>query len=702
MPSVFRFGDVEVDPACFSVARAGRRLPLEPKAVTLLLLLLEHRHRVVTKDEIVEHLWKDTFVTPNALTRLVAQLRRELGDAAHEASVIQTVHRRGYRFVATLNDEAAASRTENHLAADVERKAGIRPLRTSWVRAAGAAAIAACLVWVAVRAMRPSVEGVVWNRLPSPEQVTASLGLDSDPTLSPDGQLLAWSSDQSGQSEIYLQDRRTAGVERQITQDGRQNVEPAVSPDGSWIAYRSRVSGGIWMVPTAGGTPRQVVAFGARPAWSPDGRRLVFGSSETLMAGQSRIWSIAPDGSALRPLTEASRPAGVHLWPRWSPDGRRLAFVAGGVGDQTLWLQETEGRRLTRVRDAHAFAGVGFSGSGDVLWAEGSQGAPGRVWRQQLDQATGSTAGAPVIIPTPGDGIRTAVGFGHDSLAWVATRVAMNLWSLPITAGAPAGDARPLTRTTYRNSFPMFSPDGSRIAFQRKRPGMDAEVWTIPADGGTPTPLVPANSQGFFPHWLPGGERVLAVERTTRGLQFAYLDVRSGRRDAVRAIDREQHPRLSPDGRRVAFHSPVGGVLQVFVAPVTGGASTQLTFSPNDTAYPSWSPDGRHLAVEIRSGEDVHVGVMSASGGPARQITSGRGLNWPHSWAPDNDRIAFAGERGGTWNLYSVSASTGEVRQLTAWAGNGYLRYPAWSPRDTSIVFERAEVRGNIWTARLP
>ena len=85
-----------------------------------------------------------------------------------------------------------------------------------------------------------------------------------------------------------------------------------------------------------------------------------------------------------------------------------------------------------------------------------------------------------------------------------------------------------------------------------------------------------------------------------------------------------------------------------------------------------------------------------------RQITNGRGLDWPHSWAPDNDRIAFAGERGGTWNLYSVSASTGAVRQLTSFAGaTGYVRYPAWSPRDTSIVFERAEVRGNIWVAPL-
>lgn len=698
MPSVYRFADVEVDPACFSVARAGRRLPLEPKAVTLLLLLIGERHRVVTKDEIVDHLWKDTFVTPNALTRLVAQLRRELGDDAHKARVIETVHRRGYRFVAALDDEQVLE-PQIVVVADRVTKA---PDSTSWKRVAWAAGLAACLLWVIARAARPSVDGLIpWNPLPTPHQVTASLALDSDPALSPDGQFIAWSSDQSGRSEIYAQDLGAGGVERRLTSDGRQNVEPAVSPDAQWVAYRSRLAGGIWIVASSGGTPRQVIDFGARPSWSPDGARIVFGSSETLMAGQSRIWSVAPDGGHLAPLTESGTPEGAHLWPRWSPDGKRLAFIAIGTGDQALWLKERVSGKLTRVRRAHAMAGAGFSPEGDVLWAEGSVGAPGRVWRQRVDAARGSVMGTPWIVPTPGTGIRTAVALGGRSFAWVATRVAMNLWSLPIQAGAPSGEARALTETTYRNSFPMFSPDGSRIAFQRKRPGMDAEVWTVPADGGPPSPLV-RDSRGFFPHWLPGGERVLAVERTNAGLQFAYLDVRSGRRDAVRAVHREMHPRLSPDGRRVAFHSPIAGVLQVFVAPVTGGPSTRLTFSPNDVAYPSWSPDGRRLAVEVRTGEDVHVGVVSAAGGPVRQITNGRGLDWPHSWAPDNDRIAFAGERGGTWNLYSVSASTGAVRQLTSFAGaTGYVRYPAWSPRDTSIVFERAEVRGNIWVAPL-
>ena len=137
--------------------------------------------------------------------------------------------------------------------------------------------------------------------------------------------------------------------------------------------------------------------------------------------------------------------------------------------------------------------------------------------------------------------------------------------------------------------------------------------------------------------------------------------------------------------------------------PVGDGAPRQITFGASDVAYPAWSRDGRQLAVEVRAGEDIHIGVLPASGGPMRMVTSGRGLHWPHSWAPDNDHVAFAGERDNEWNLYSVSTRTGQVRQLTEFGvANGYVRYPAWSPRGTSIVFERAEARGNIWTRRLP
>ncbi len=84
-PEVFEFGDVRVDLRRHSVSRAGQPVSLEPKTFDVLRYLLEHRDRLVTKDELLDVVWKDTFVTPNVLTRAIAQMRKALGDDAFEA-----------------------------------------------------------------------------------------------------------------------------------------------------------------------------------------------------------------------------------------------------------------------------------------------------------------------------------------------------------------------------------------------------------------------------------------------------------------------------------------------------------------------------------------------------------------------------------------------------------------------------------------
>ncbi|MGE0443704.1 MAG: winged helix-turn-helix domain-containing protein [Vicinamibacterales bacterium] len=103
-PEGFEFGDIRVDLRLQTVTRAGEPVALEPKTFDVLRHLLVHRDRLVTKDELLDSVWKDTFVTPNVLTRAVAQLRKALGDDAQEPRYLETVARRGYRFVATVTE----------------------------------------------------------------------------------------------------------------------------------------------------------------------------------------------------------------------------------------------------------------------------------------------------------------------------------------------------------------------------------------------------------------------------------------------------------------------------------------------------------------------------------------------------------------------------------------------------------------------
>jgi len=98
----YEFGDLIVRPADFQILREGVPLSIEPKSFKVLVYLIENRGRTVSKDDLIQAVWNGTFVTDNALTRVIAQLRRELEDDAKQPRYIETVPTVGYRFIAEL------------------------------------------------------------------------------------------------------------------------------------------------------------------------------------------------------------------------------------------------------------------------------------------------------------------------------------------------------------------------------------------------------------------------------------------------------------------------------------------------------------------------------------------------------------------------------------------------------------------------
>ncbi len=110
---IYRFYDVRVEAEEFRVFKADEILTLEPKAFQVLIFLLEQRGRLITKDELLDAVWKDSFVTPNALTRVIAQLRRALGDPTQHSRFIETIPTRGYRFIAEVEEIEVKKTDEN-------------------------------------------------------------------------------------------------------------------------------------------------------------------------------------------------------------------------------------------------------------------------------------------------------------------------------------------------------------------------------------------------------------------------------------------------------------------------------------------------------------------------------------------------------------------------------------------------------------
>jgi Tol biopolymer transport system component/DNA-binding winged helix-turn-helix (wHTH) protein len=712
-----------LDPVAFRVLKAGLPVAVEPKAFEVLLFLVENPGRLVGKQELLDRIWPDTVVTESAMTRVIADLRRALGDSAHGARYIETVPTRGYRFIAGVRkapDEAGVS----PMPPDDEPVPTPRRLspRFLWF-GAGAVAIVAFFLGLGAMRREPTPAARLATS-PHMRQVTDSMGLDLYPTFSPDGAEIAYSSDRGQGFEIFVRQLVAGGREIQITSDGQDNHQPAWSPNGREIAFASRERPGIRLVPALGGAPHRLTDFGSHPAWSPDGTTLVFQSMgiRDVWAGAaaaispSSLFTVTSIGGPPLPLTRPGSPAGGHGAPSFSPDGKWISFATWGGDLSEIWRVSRDGRELDEVPgpgpgSRSAYFEPVFSPRGDWLYfASGGAGVDSSLKRSRVPARPGAAWGEPELISRAGTApIRQpAISPDGTKLAYSAPLSTGGLWSLPLDAarGEPSGPPVPLTHTAgFRSYQPVFSPDGSHVAFACGRTGANPDIWVIDANGEHAEPLTNGSSASYLPNWFPDGKRIAFL--SVQGGSMALTSVSLLDRREARILDLPLHPinlRLSPDGRLLALTADLNGVPNVWVMPVGDGSPRQVTFEKEGAGFTAWSPDGRLLAMSlVRGAENGPLAVVSAAGGDPRTLTEKAGESWPHDWSPDGERILFAGQREGHWDLYWISRQGGLEHRLTSYTSHhSFVRWPAWSPRGDQIVYEVAETTGNIWLMDLP
>ena len=715
---LYQFDDVQVEPRERRIRKAGQVTPVEPKAFDVLLYLLARRGELVTKEDLLSTVWGEAFVTPNAMTRVVAHLRKALGDDARESRYIETVPTRGYRFVAEVcvtsagsAEPAAAMQAVPPVSRPEVIAARTVPFRShhfAWAACVLLAVVAILIVWRDARGPKAEAAVVVKTM-----QFTSSPGLDIYPAFAPDGNSIAYSSDRGGGFEIYVKPLAPGGREVAITSDGQQNVQAAWSPDGKWVAYHSRRRGGIWLVPALGGVAKQLTDFGSRPAWSRNGEWLAFQSDALVDVGQSAfgalppstIWVVAAQGGAPRQVTQKGQPSGGHGAPTWSADGQRITFVTYDFNLSSVWSVEPHGGGLRRLVEARSLIYDPVA-SPDGRYAYVASG-PGnfRLWRVSLAPETGLPAGKPVELANTG-----AVLARHLAVSPDGKRIAYSALALNDNIGAiavsPTGEAvsapRLLTQdTNYRKLRQLFSPNGGRIAYSVWRMGADGEVWVMDADGKNARQVTsdPAGLLG----WLPDGDRLAVIGKGAGGRGVWAVNLNGGRQEQLSdQATSLKMGNLSPDGQRIVYHDAGNDTLNIWTANLDGSGARRLTNDSELMAFPIWSPDGQWLAFEVKRGSDTQLAVMPSGGGAPEQLTSGRGQSWPGGWSPDGEKVAFAGMRDGVWNVWWVSRRDKTARRVTNYTKqNLYVRYPSWSPRGDQIVYEYAETTGNIWVMEL-
>lgn len=728
----FRFGDVSVDVAGREISRAGARVALEPKAFDVLVILLRDAGAVVDKRRLLGEVWADVHVTDSSLARAVTQVRRTLGDDPRTPRYVETVPTRGYRFIGQLESSRdERDEPDGFAPASLAAPAAVprrRPGRGRLAVLAVGALLLAVTGWLwGPRLVRrqeaqlvPIGAAIVEAATHEAVQLTTSRGVDLHPAFSPDGAQLAYASDETGALEIYVRSRVPSAPVRTLTANGGDNVSPAWSPDGLWIAYHSRRDGGIWVVPSAGGMPRQLVQEGAAPAWAPDGATIAFqtaGEADALGgSGGSRSTVALVDvrTGATRALTTPGAPAGSHGRPVWFPSGRQVAFVVSRVPVAEVWRVSLDG-------DAHRVASC-ITGCRPIVFAREGQsyvafiGIDPHVNLATIplaqDDVPDIVRAHGVRLPTTIDVKSLTVSPDGRHLAYSATVRTSELWEVRLAGGRPEAVGPPrqlIDERRHRYGDPLFAPDGSTLAFTAVRGGDRPELYLFDVATGAARA---ASGAGAFAKGWRDVSSMLVVGATATSL--VRQDLVTGRTSPFLDLphwlslpDRAQRMftlRLSPDLTRYYYTAEDDAGLSIWLGDVTQpGKEERLAAIGDGASFGAWASSGRRLAYQVARDWRTTIGVQDAQvGADIRLLDTGADHAWVNDWSPDDTWLVMAAMRQGRWAIEAVDAASGVVHALTPAApAAGYVRWPVWSPRGDRIVYERGMLSGNIWLASL-
>jgi eukaryotic-like serine/threonine-protein kinase len=652
--------------------------------------------------DLISSILKDT---PASITQLNPGLPRELGRVIRRC--LEKDPGRRYQSARDIRNELEDLKRELESG---ELVATGQPLgrRTSrgWLLPVialglvGGGAAAGILLWSggAGRAKAGALQNVNFT------QLTRTAAHERNPSLSPDGKTVAYSSDASGNFDIFV--LRVGGQNPvDLTADFPEpDLNPAFSPDGESIAFVSRRDGGgIFVMGATGESVRKVADGGASPCWSPDGKQIAF-SEEGVASPYFRSGSRA----ALLVLALATGKTrrlfeGDAVQPAWSPHGDRIAFWGLREGGQRdLWTIPAEGGEPRSVtHDTSAEWNPVWAPDGGHLYFSSDRGGSLNLWRVSIDEGTGEITGDPEPLTAPSEdaGDFSISGDGHR-LAYVSTVSRANLEALPFDPNhaAVTGPPVPITTGTLHVVGAKPSPDGRWIAFQSQT-GMEEDLYVMRSDGTGLRRLTNDTYRDRGPEWAPDGQRLAFY--SDRSGRYQIWTIRPDGSELTQ-VSSEADKGLwiggwSPDGRRIAYVTPQDTRL---VDAGLGAADQHPEILPpvpgekEEYGFHSWSPDGRSMAGTVSSSpgvvlywvEEKRYQRVSDAGSP------------PMMWLSDGRRLLLH------WDGKPclLDTRTGERRPIAGLSDPLPARITAISKDNHTLYFTRNTQESDIWLASLP
>ena len=652
-PRIIRFGVFELDRSTGELRKSGSKIRLQEQPLRLLSLLVERPGGVVTREEIRQRLWPaDTYVDfDRSLNTAASKLREALGDSAASPRFIETLPRRGYRFLASVESVGAKlgdARADDLLSGGSASGTSLRQrvsallsaLRTHRMRLLSGLALLAGVAIAAIALLDSTSNSPV-----DVQKFTfAAPHVAAHPTISPDGRRIAYLVGQ--ERTLWVQD--LDAWEPRVIEGISNATRPFWSPDSQWIGFTHDRE--VKKVSAAGGPP---ILLGRTPvepwggAWSPDGEAIVVS-----VGSKGHLYEVSARGGAVSPLLkeDGEEPLRVpHFLPL--PGGRRVLLCTKSINNER-WIvlldlhtgkQEplTPGSSPYYSQDGHVLfhqAGIGtlalpfaleslratgepflvatdgwrpsVSSNGTLVYMQSVRGFRKLVWRDR---------GGRVL-----EEIATQGGIRYPSISPDETRIAVralepdkeDVWVHDVRRGVKVR----LSPGTWGGTCPLWSPSGKEVVYSYGEQHW-TDIFLTDAEGaGEAKPLVSSEWKEFATDWSADGKYILydragPDERN----DIWYLRRLEDKFEPVAFLESkfdQRAARFSPNGDYVAYVSNESGTYEVYVTDFPE-AERKWKVSEDGGAQVRWSRDGKELyyrkdsmllAVKVKSKPEFTLG----------------------------------------------------------------------------------------------
>ena len=749
----YAFGPFVADMVTRRLWRDGQSVAITAKTFDVLAVLLEHRDRLVTKDELLERVWPDTAVQENNLARQVSSLRKALGQPPDEADYVLTVPGQGYRFVA--NAQAASELPGGlvdanggyHLvpteaSADIDNLRGVDgPLTPSVVTSStgqepasssttkqgwplvaivGLAVLLAAVV-IRTRILPPNETERETRR--TLQRVTFDdAGLSRDASWSPDGQWIVFVSDRGGSTDLWKQRIGEPDPVR-LTMSETGESQPDWAPDGRSIVFRSeRDGGGLYVIPAAGGAERMVAGFGYEPRWSPDSTRILLKRS-VVLPDLPTVYVVGLDGKPPQPLRPDVLAQFTSLQAAWYPDGMRVSIWGSAADGEMRFLNvpidagEMPPSKLSEeVR--RNLAGISlrrfvWGRSRKHLYFEGQAADTKNVWRISADPATEQLTDGPVRLTT-GTGQETHVAVSPDEkrILFTSSTSRTRLWAFPLDSGTGrvVGEPHPISQGSTSEVDFDAQADGSKVAYRAVRAGRN-ELWERSLGEGRERLLLSSPDWKLVkPRWSPDGAKLAFLRCEPKGGAVPVLALLNADGSGERALTKPNEIEMLASDWSNSGESILGSCrfkssdrYATCVLPISSGATAGdvrvIASDPKRNLFNQrFSPDQRwiaFLAHDLLYNATSTVYVIPSAGGAWRAMTDGAAFDDKPRWGPDGRVLYYVSDRDGVKNVWgrrfdrTKGIPVGEAFSVTSFRSPQFLISPQAVQMDIAITATR-------------